>query len=107
MQGRSVHKLPSSESITVLVSVVNKKLDDIIANTNIVLDFSGCRTELDEMNKRIEVIQKIVDVKQEVGQLTNSLKDLKMFTDEDSNKSKEVTTLYTDLVLKDVRSMNR
>ena len=38
----SVHKLPSSESITVLVSVVNKKLDDIIANTNIVLDFSGC-----------------------------------------------------------------
>ena len=99
----SLQKLLSTESLTVPVSEVNKKLDDIISNTDIDVDFTGCSTELDEMNKRLEAIRKIVNIMEDVKQLTNSLQDLKL-VDENKTKTKN-ETVDTDSVLKDVRSL--
>ena len=83
---------------------VNRKLEAVLDKLNIEVDIGSCETQEDLMNKRIELLEKSVVVKQEMKNLTEALQDLKLTAAVEA-EPREVGDVNKDWLIKEATSI--
>jgi hypothetical protein len=79
-----------NETEEIEIKLVNVKVERILHKVNVEVDVSDCNTEEDKLFKRLEAIEKRVEVKEDVKNLVSKLENLELIVNENKLEYKEV-----------------